>query len=356
MKYEPIPITDDEDIEIIFVTVSLHPCLSSVELYIDVQPIEDTRPILDLNDYEVADRDIPITTQGSERTDNIHEDDMNHDEDEMDHDVQEPNTSHYVECHHAMESPNFLKFDAPSGTFKSIDWVATNLSISSALQAPRSIWKRGEELCKGLHFADNVKLKTAVKQYSIDAHHEFKVIESELKLWVIKCKNKETGCNWMLRAVKRYDYFEITCYIGPHTCISAILSKLWETKQKAMALVYGDWDKSYDLLPKWFSAVQEFNPGSWVKFISNPTGRPTCAAFDYAFWSFAPSIEGFKHCRLIISIDATFLYRKYHEKLMIATVDENNQIFLLAFAIVDEEFTDTWGCHPMRIMYIIYIM
>ena len=26
--------------------------------------------------------------------------------------------------------------------------------------------------------------------------------------------------------------------------------KLWEAKQKAMALVYGDWDKSYDLLPK----------------------------------------------------------------------------------------------------------
>ena len=59
--------------------------------------------------------------------------------------------------------------------------------------------------------------------------------------------------------------------------------KLWEAKQKAMALVYGDWDKSYDLLPKWLSAVQEFNPDFWMKFISNPTGHPTCAAFDYAF-------------------------------------------------------------------------
>ena len=89
----------------------------------------------------------------------------------------------------------------------------------------------------------------------------------------------------MLRAIKRHDYFEITRYAGPHTCISAILSqdhfgldynfianeirdlvkevptisiadigavlknrfnytpsyrKLWEAKQKAMAMVFGD--------------------------------------------------------------------------------------------------------------------
>ena len=78
-----------------------------------------------------------------------------------------------------------------------------------------------------------------------------------------------------------------------------------------------------------------------MKFISNPTGHPICAAFDHTFWSFAPFIEGFKYCRPVISIDATFLYEKHHEKLTIATtVDGNSQIFLLAFAIIDEESTD----------------
>ena len=72
MKYELVPITDDEDMKIIFATVSSHLYISGAELYIDVQPIEDTRPISNLNDYEVADWDIPITTQGSERTDNVH--------------------------------------------------------------------------------------------------------------------------------------------------------------------------------------------------------------------------------------------------------------------------------------------
>ena len=60
--------------------------------------------------------------------------------------------------------------------------------------------------------------------------------------------------------------------------------KVWKgAKQKAIAMVFGDWDKLYELLPKWFHAVEEFNHGSWVKFISNPTGHLTCAQFDRVF-------------------------------------------------------------------------
>ena len=81
-----------------------------------------------------------------------------------------------------------------------------------------------------------------------------------------------------------------------------------------------------------------------MKFINTSTSYPPLTAFDHAFWAFAPSIEGFKYCRPIISIDVIFMYKKYWKKLMIATaIDGNNQIFLLAFAIVDEESTDIWS-------------
>ena len=225
------------------------------------------------------------------------------------------------------------------------------------------------------------------------------VIESELKLWMVKYKNRKSRCNWMLRAVKRYDYFEIICYVGAYTCISAMLSqdhsglnsnfiinkiwdlvkevpiifiaeigavvknrfnympgcrKLWEVKQKVMALAYGDWDKSYDLLSKWLHAVQEFNIDSWVKFIITPISHPACTAFDCAFWVFAPLIEGFRYCIPIINIDATFLYGKYREKLMIAiAVDGNNQIFSLAFVIIDEESTNTWSWFLACLRYLV---
>ena len=50
-----------------------------------------------------------------------------------------------------------------------------------------------------------------------------------------------------------------------------------------MTLIYEDWDKSYDLLSKWLRAVEEFNPDSWIKFISTPIDHSACAIFDHIF-------------------------------------------------------------------------
>ena len=66
--------------------------------------------------------------------------------------------------------------------------------------------------------------------------------------------------------------------------------------------------------------------------------------FQLVFWSFKPSIEGFEHCRLILSIDGTHLYGKYKGTLMIAMgCDGNNQLFPLAFSITEGENIDRWG-------------
>ena len=47
--------------------------------------------------------------------------------------------------------------------------------------------------------------------------------------------------------------------------------------------------------------------------------------FKRVFWSFKPSIEGFEHCRPVLSIDGTHLYGKYKGTLMIAMgCDGNN--------------------------------
>ena len=65
---------------------------------------------------------------------------------------------------------------------------------------------------------------------------------------------------------------------------------------------------------------------------------PTTIIFQYVFWAFAPSIARFTHCRPIISINGTNLYGKYKRKLLIAmATDAINEIFLLAFVVVDDE-------------------
>ena len=63
----------------------------------------------------------------------------------------------------------------------------------------------------------------------------------------------------------------------------------------------------------------------------------------YVFWAFAQCIEGFRHCKPVISIDGTHLYGKYREVLLIAMVtDANNKVLPFAFAVVDKESEPSW--------------
>ncbi|KAL2238032.1 UNVERIFIED_CONTAM: hypothetical protein Sindi_0994900 [Sesamum indicum] len=45
----------------------------------------------------------------------------------------------------------------------------------------------------------------------------------------------------------------------------------------------------------------------------------------YIFWAFKPCIEGFQHCRNLISVDGTHLYTKYKHKMLIAAAMDGNQ-------------------------------
>ena len=64
----------------------------------------------------------------------------------------------------------------------------------------------------------------------------------------------------------------------------------------------------------------------------------------YVFWAFAPCIEGFRHCKPMISIDGTHLYGKYRGVLLIAiATDANNKVLPLTFADVDKESRPSLG-------------
>ena len=91
------------------------------------------------------------------------------------------------------------------------------------------------------------------------------------------------------------------------------------------------------------AALQYYNQGTIVEWCTERLTSTYEIRFRRVFWAFAPSIEGFKHCRPIMSIDATHLYEKYKGKMMIAMgIDGNNQILPLAFAIVEEENFSCW--------------
>ena len=91
--------------------------------------------------------------------------------------------------------------------------------------------------------------------------------------------------------------------------------KAWKAKQKAIAQIYGDWEESYNDLPRLMTTLLNTNPGTVVEWYTLNTDDPCLVVF---FWSFTPSIEGFKHCRSVITIDETHLYGKYKHVILIA--------------------------------------
>ncbi|XP_056694993.1 uncharacterized protein [Spinacia oleracea] len=85
------------------------------------------------------------------------------------------------------------------------------------------------------------------------------------------------------------------------------------------------------------------NPGTvvlWRKKAAEEQGKEM---FKSVFWAFAPSIQAFKHCRPVISVDGTHLYGKYKGTLLVAVaVDGDNKIMPVAFAVVEKESIDDW--------------
>ena len=73
--------------------------------------------------------------------------------------------------------------------------------------------------------------------------------------------------------------------------------------------------------------------GSYSDFMVDNDGK-----FRYFFFSFGASIAGWHFCRLVISVDGTFLKCKYKGSMLLAaSLDDDNHIFPLGFGIVDFE-------------------
>ena len=243
----------------------------------------------------------------------------------------------------------------------------------------------------GQVFNSKADLQHAVKLYSISAHQEYVVVSLTTKLLVLRCKKVEQSqCPWKLCAmvVKGTTSFTINKYNGMHKCVNpslnwdhqqldsnlvapyiqgmiktqftllvaaiqaSILEKLRyqisykkasKTKLKALTNLFGDFYKSYVESPHFFIAFELANPGCVVISKTFPGIMENIEIFQRVFWTFQPSIEGFKHCRPVLSSDGTHLYGKYKGTLRIAMgCDGNNQLFPLAFAITEGEKIDSW--------------
>uniref|UniRef100_K3XSG0 MULE transposase domain-containing protein n=1 Tax=Setaria italica TaxID=4555 RepID=K3XSG0_SETIT len=81
--------------------------------------------------------------------------------------------------------------------------------------------------------------------------------------------------------------------------------KAWRAKQRAWKMIYGDWESGYEQLPVLFNAIKAVNPGMHYEYILKPNAwKDGRQIFGRAFWCFPQSVEAFRHCCSVFSIDA----------------------------------------------------
>ncbi|XP_061352681.1 uncharacterized protein LOC133297529 [Gastrolobium bilobum] len=124
--------------------------------------------------------------------------------------------------------------------------------------------------------------------------------------------------------------------------------KAWKAKQKAIVKIFGDWDESYAILPRWLDYMQSLAQGSMYEIetkdfeVGNQVDN-RFQVFHRLFWTFKQCCDAFKYCKPIIQVDGTFLYGKYRGTLLIATTQDGNCCVLpIAFAIVEGETLEAW--------------
>nr|KAJ0206620.1 hypothetical protein LSAT_V11C500279080 [Lactuca sativa] len=420
MKYIPLPIKDDNDVEIMFDVLSLHQELSNIDLYLEIDvngnknhmDITPRTQESDLIEKEMNTILLPTMNPIDVVSDMIHNEDFNIISEfavvnnGMNSGFDTDNDGYESGDENETENRGDLTTDGAEipSNFTSLEGIdvanVDNWTVSHSESKNHLTEELGEN-----SFKNKDELIRAIKLYTIRKHRQYEVVETCPTIWKIRCKLcSQTGCKWQLRACKRKrsEYFEITQYIGPHTCSqykitqdhpnldasliaqetehlikeqpsisiptlrAEIIDKLgytpsyrkvWVGKQKAIEHIFGNWEESYIVLPKFMAALQFYNPETIVEWCtarlsnvdhidSNMNQRESSVdqvEFRRVFWVFAPSINGFAHCRPVVSIDATHLYGKYKGKMMIAMgVDGNNQIFPLAFAIVENESYNSW--------------
>ncbi|RYR14793.1 hypothetical protein Ahy_B04g071493 isoform B [Arachis hypogaea] len=248
----------------------------------------------------------------------------------------------------------------------------------------------------GQQFQDKDEALLSVKTYSIRRGVQYKVVESDYRRYVGKCFEFGNGCTWLIRLSlrQRKGIWEVKRYNGPHTYLATSISsdhrsldyhviatfimpmvrayasvnikvllnataahfgfrptyrRIWMAKQKAVAVIYGDWDESYNELPWWVLGVQLTMPGTVAVLKTCPVrvgGQldESHAYFHRLFWTFPPCIEAFRHCKPLVSIDGTHLYGKYGGTLLVAIAqDGNSNILPVAFALVEGENAESWS-------------
>ena len=101
------------------------------------------------------------------------------------------------------------------------------------------------------------------------------------------------------------------------------------------------------MLPRILTAMQAKNPGMefypWHDNRMELDGGVMKYVLGWVYWSFGQCKEAFKYCTPVLSVDGTFLTRKYYGVLMLVVgIDAEDQLIPLAFTLTEGENNASW--------------
>ncbi|KAA0037752.1 MuDRA-like transposase [Cucumis melo var. makuwa] len=210
--------------------------------------------------------------------------------------------------------------------------------------------------CKGKgkvnYNSSSRKLKTKEsgwsKESSTSEELDFVVKKSTKEILFVICIDNK--CGWRLQAVRLKDsnIFKIKKYVKVHSCSLEFLNR---DHRQAKSWVVGELIKSKFKGPgriyKPRDIIEDMRYGEALKFTNPGTifhmELEDDHFFKYLFMAVGPCVRGFLNCiRPVIVMDGTFLKNKYRGQLIVAVcLDDNNQIYPLAFGVVDRETDDS---------------
>lgn len=239
-------------------------------------------------------------------------------------------------------------------------------------------------LAVGQEFPNVETCRRALKDIAIALHFDLRIVKSDRSRFIAKCSKE--GCPWRVHVAKctGVPTFTIRTLHGEHTCegvrnshhqqatvgwvarsvearvrdnpqykpkeilqdikeqhgVAVSYMQAWRGKERSMAAVHGTFEDGYKYLPAYCDEIRNTNPGSIA--VVYASGQENC--FHRLFVSFRASIYGFLHaCRPLLEIDKAELKGKYLGTLLCASaVDADDQLFPLAFAVVDAESDENW--------------
>ncbi|XP_057775479.1 uncharacterized protein LOC130994499 [Salvia miltiorrhiza] len=233
--------------------------------------------------------------------------------------------------------------------------VETDTSASEDLSEPENLRRAGIEYAGWQNLQINDDDDEQGKEYS--------VTKSDNRRIYFKCKHSDK-CPFKLSAssqdgsiwgvykftnehlcdgdLGRAIQLELQCEFGVHIKHDVAL----RARNRAIEMVYGRHDQSFEMLPKYLYMLRQSNPGSLVEWEVDPDGR-----FKHLFVALVASASCFMfNLRPVIVVDGTHLKGKNRGILFVAvTKDDNESLFPLAYDVGPKENDESWMYFMSRI-------